>query len=656
MRRIVVLVAAAAAVSLPYAPNAATPSSIRINAGGPAYTTVDGRSFLADQFFTGGGTYSSAPTIAGTSDADLYQDERWGSFHYAVPVTNGKYDVTFHFVELYYDAPCTLSRVFSIDLGDTVANPDIVNLDVCAAAGGPNRALVKTVSGVNVSDGFLDIQSAYGSADDPELAAIEIVPASGAPPDVTAQTPAGGATGVALDTTVTAAFSRAMDGSTITSSTFTLSGPGGTVAASVSYDAGTNRATLTPSAPLANATTYTARLDASINALDGTPLADAVGWSFTTTGAGTLTTLRINAGGPAYTAADGRVFSADRDYTGGAVFTSEADIGDTPDAALYQDERWGRFSYAIPVVNGTYDVVLHFVELYYADPCSGARIFSIDVLDTVTNPDVANVDICAETGGPERALEVTVEGVRVADGVLDLQSAYGAADDPELAAIEVVPSVRHDTGAGGLVAAYSFDAGSGTAVADLSGNGNTGTLSNATWTSAGHTKGALSFDGTDALVSVADSPSLELSGGMTLEAWVEPTALGTDWRTVLVKEQPPDDLAYALYANTGKTGPSAHVFTNDAERLLKDATVLAADRWTHLATSYDGTTLRLYVNGVQVASAAVNGLIAASNGALKIGGNTIWNEWFAGAIDDVRVYKRALTAAEIKTDMNTPVG
>ena len=654
MRRIVVVVAAAAAVSLPLASSAATASTVRINAGGPAYTTVDGRSFLADQFFTAGGTYSSDATIAGTTDPALYEDERWGSFHYAVPVANGKYDVTFHFVELYYEAPCTAKRVFSIDIGDTVANPDIVNLDVCATAGGPNRALVKTVSGVNVSDGFLDIQSAYGSADDPELAAIEIVPATTGPPTVTGQTPANGATGVSTGTSVTATFSRAMDASTITSG-FTLTGPGGSVAASVSYDAATNTATLTPSAALAGSTTYTAELATTVKDSAGTPLASAVSWSFTTVAARGATTTRINVGGPAYTAADGRVFSVDRDYTGGAVYASGADIDGTDDPALYQDERWGRFSYAIPVANGSYDVTFHFVELYYADPCGEARIFSMDILDTKTNPDVAGIDVCAEAGGPDRALDVTIEDVEVADGVLDVQSAYGPADDPELAAIEVVPS-ETVSGETGLVAAYNFDAGAGTGVADLSGNANTGTLANATWTSAGHTNGALSFNGASALVSVPDAASLDLRDAMTLEAWVNPTALGTGWRTVLLKEQPPGNLAYALYANTDTTRPSAHVFTSGSEKMLKGPSALALNTWTHLAASYDGTTLRLYVNGTQVASTGAGGAIASGNGALDIGGNTIWKEWFKGTIDDVRVYNRALTAAEIKTDMNTPVG
>jgi concanavalin A-like lectin/glucanase superfamily protein len=58
-----------------------------------------------------------------------------------------------------------------------------------------------------------------------------------------------------------------------------------------------------------------------------------------------------------------------------------------------------------------------------------------------------------------------------------------------------------------------------------------------------------------------------------------------------------------------------------------------------------------------VATKATTGAIKVSTGALRIGGDTSWsNEWFAGLIDEVRVYNRALTAAEITTDMNTAIG
>jgi hypothetical protein len=111
----------------------------------------------------------------------------------------------------------------------------------------------------------------------------------------------------------------------------------------------------------------------------------------------------------------------------------------------------------------------------------------------------------------------------------------------------------------GLVAAYSFDAGAGATLADASGNHNDGVVSGARWTPDGRFGGALAFDGVDDLVTIADSESLDLAGAMTLSAWVRPDALGSLWRTVLVKEQP-NALVYALYANTDSRQPSAHAF------------------------------------------------------------------------------------------------
>jgi fibronectin type 3 domain-containing protein len=205
----------------------------------------------------------------------------------------------------------------------------------------------------------------------------------------------------------------------------------------------------------------------------------------------------------------------------------------------------------------------------------------------------------------------------------------------------------------GLVAAYSFDAGSGTTLADISGTGNNGTISGATWSTQGRYGGALSFDGVNDLVTVADAPSLDLTTGMTLEAWARPTVV-TNWRTVLLKEQPAQ-LIYGLYANNTGNRPSAHVYVG-GDRELRGTARLTANVWTHLAATYDGATLRIFVDGSQAATLAVSGSILTSSNPLRIGGNTIWSEWFSGLIDDVRVYNRALTQAQIQNDMNTPVG
>ena len=74
-----------------------------------------------------------------------------------------------------------------------------------------------------------------------------------------------------------------------------------------------------------------------------------------------------------------------------------------------------------------------------------------------------------------------------------------------------------------------------------------------------------------------------------------------------------------------------------------------------MALTYDGATLRLFVNGTQVATRATTGTIQTTDNPLWIGGNNPYGEYFAGLIDEVRVYNRALTQADIQADMNTAV-
>ena len=90
-------------------------------------------------------------------------------------------------------------------------------------------------------------------------------------------------------------------------------------------------------------------------------------------------------------------------------------------------------------------------------------------------------------------------------------------------------------GPSGLVAAYGFDEGSGTTVTDASGNGNNGTITNATWATSGKYGKALQFNGTSSLVTIPDSASLHLTTGMTLEAWVNPSTVNGTWRDVIYK-------------------------------------------------------------------------------------------------------------------------
>ena len=141
---------------------------------------------------------------------------------------------------------------------------------------------------------------------------------------------------------------------------------------------------------------------------------------------------------------------------------------------------------------------------------------------------------------------------------------------------------------------------------------------------------------------------------MTLEAWVRPTALGA-FETVVLKEAP-GDVSYGMYASSayggsGVSRPSAWIAGTD----VGATTALPTGAWSHLAATYDRTSFKLYINGTQVASKAFTGAITPSTGALKIGGNSIWGEYFNGQIDEIRVYNRALSPSEIAADRDAPI-
>jgi hypothetical protein len=210
-----------------------------------------------------------------------------------------------------------------------------------------------------------------------------------------------------------------------------------------------------------------------------------------------------------------------------------------------------------------------------------------------------------------------------------------------------------------LVAAFGFDAGTGTTAVDASGRGNTGTISGAAWTTSGKYGSALSFDGINDLVTVADANSLDLTSGMTLEAWIFPTAIN-GWETVILKEAS-NDLAYALYGDNngndagGPRRPVVSIRQGSTTYWTSGTAQVALNQWTHIAATYDGAILRFYVNGTLASSQTRTGSMNVSSNPLRMGGNNIWGEWFNGRIDEVRIYSRALSAAELQTDMNTPV-
>jgi hypothetical protein len=208
----------------------------------------------------------------------------------------------------------------------------------------------------------------------------------------------------------------------------------------------------------------------------------------------------------------------------------------------------------------------------------------------------------------------------------------------------------------GLVAAYGFEEGSGTAAGDGSGAGNAGTLVGAQWTAAGRYGGGVELDGLTDFVAVEASPTLDGGAQVSLEAWVNPTRVD-GYRVVLDKTVGGQPSNYYMAVVDGEL---EFGFFDASDGIWSSHTTngagLRAGIWSHLAAVYrdDLDTVTLYIDGAQVLSRTETRSLPVNDGELRIGIG-FPEEAFAGRIDEVRVYQRARTVTEIRTDMTTPV-
>ena len=219
----------------------------------------------------------------------------------------------------------------------------------------------------------------------------------------------------------------------------------------------------------------------------------------------------------------------------------------------------------------------------------------------------------------------------------------------------------------GLVGWWKFDETSGTSAADSSGNSLTGTLTNGpTWTTAGRIGGALTFDGTNDLVSVADNAVLDLSTTGSLSAWVYLNALtlggGTE-ASLIHKGQQADysDIAYSLSTFSGDSidaWPQGGVFVTSASfdrprGGIGTTTALQTGKWYHMVTTWSNTAnvMNIYLNGLLYMTQTSTKAARNSAGALYIGKNP-GDQTINGKIDDVRIYNRQLSAADVQALYN----
>jgi len=199
-----------------------------------------------------------------------------------------------------------------------------------------------------------------------------------------------------------------------------------------------------------------------------------------------------------------------------------------------------------------------------------------------------------------------------------------------------------------LVGAWAFEEGGGGTATDSSGNSNTGTLTNSPTRVAGRHGQAIQLNGNDQFISVADSNSLDLTHSFTISAWVQPTIVAISFQAVLHKNALPLGAPYDLYARiqgycgSGGIMGLANTNGNSGPRFDACSSIpLPVSTWTHLATTYDGATLKLYKNGALITTTTATGFIEPSNLDLIIGGSEL-GEHFQGILDEVRLYNWAL--------------
>lgn len=196
----------------------------------------------------------------------------------------------------------------------------------------------------------------------------------------------------------------------------------------------------------------------------------------------------------------------------------------------------------------------------------------------------------------------------------------------------------------GLVALYKFEGNA----SDWSTNGNHGLPSNVSLTTNrfGKANAAYRFSGaSDSVIRVPNSPSLNPSNSLTLAAWVNFEAEGIISARILMKGR--YDLAFSD-AGLAERRPGFTVQTPSENLLLTPAPVTQAGKWHFIVGTYDGSTMRLYVDGVQAAETPATGDITPSSSDLIIGQNSDNGEdIYKGIVDDIRIYNRALSPAEI---------
>lgn len=192
-----------------------------------------------------------------------------------------------------------------------------------------------------------------------------------------------------------------------------------------------------------------------------------------------------------------------------------------------------------------------------------------------------------------------------------------------------------------LVSVWHFDEAAGS-IANDSENTNNGNIENAIWVE-GMNNSALSFDGLNSNIAISNASNLKLTNTITLMAWVK-----TQENKTAKIAQKGDWDGYGLGIDKWN-GWFGHITLQDGNKVSlkwEEGTPLL-DEWYNLVMTYDGQTLKFYVNGQLKNSEQVEGLLKVNSRNFSIGSDNGGQKFFNGSIDEVYLYGAALTSDDI---------
>jgi hypothetical protein len=186
---------------------------------------------------------------------------------------------------------------------------------------------------------------------------------------------------------------------------------------------------------------------------------------------------------------------------------------------------------------------------------------------------------------------------------------------------------------------------------DASTYGNDGVIYGAGWVT-GHSGTGLSLDGVNDYVEIADDASLDVTGDLSIEFWMKCNGIeeasqmlvskraGSDWTVpyqMWLDNRSAQGMSMAIRFALGSGAGASIVDANDA---------VGVGQWAHVLATVSGTTMRIYVDGVEKASGTFTGTRQASDAPVKLGvyphGGGNWGLYFNGVLDEVKIHAEAI--------------